>query len=139
MIIYEKPHYIQVVYHPDKNFIVFDWTDFMVTLNEIKELHEKALITAQEKNCYYYIAETSKVRTVLRQQVISWWGEVWVPKLVEAGLQAIVTVVPTSTLATLSTYDWQGVVVSGIMMKNVKDFAEAEIVIKELQSSTTSL
>jgi hypothetical protein len=135
MLIYEKPNHIQVVYYPNENFILFDWTNFRVTLAEIRELHEKALATAQEKGCYYYIAETSKVRNILPGDVIRWWGEVWVPKLVAAGLRAIVTVVPssTSTLATLSTHDWQVVVVGGITMKNVKSFSAAKALIKTLQ------
>lgn len=137
MIIYEKPQHIQVVYHPNKNFIVFDWTDFTVTLAEIQELHEKALATAQEKRCYYYIAETSKVRNVLPQQVVKWWGQVWVPKMVEAGLQAIVTVLSTSALATRSTHAWQAEVIGGITMIDVRTFSAAEAVIKDLQLRTT--
>ena len=136
MIIYEKHNYIKVVYHPDKNYIVFDWTDFLVTLDEIRELHEKALNVALLKKCYFYIAETSKVRSVLRQEVIRWFGDVWVPKLVAAKIKAIVTVVPTSSLAKLSTRSWQAVVLDGIMMKNVKNVAEAEAAIRELQADS---
>jgi hypothetical protein len=133
MIIYEKPGYIQVVYHPDKNYVVFDWTDFLVTLEEIQELHKKALTLAQEKGCYYFIAETSRVTTVLRHDVLKWWGEVWVPTLDKAGLRAIVTVVPSSAIATLSTHVWQAQVEGGITMMNVRSFADADAAIKELQ------
>jgi alkylhydroperoxidase family enzyme len=134
MIIYEKPKYIQVVYHPDKNIIVFDWTDFLVTLQEIQELHEKALKIAQENGCYYYVAETSKVTNMLRPEVIKWWADIWVPKMVSAGLKAIVTVVPSSAIAAFSTHGWQAQVLDGITMANVRSFADAERLIKEMQS-----
>jgi hypothetical protein len=132
MLIYEKPNFIQVVYYPEKNYIVFDWTDFLVTLEDIQELHTKALATAQANNCYYYIADTSKVHTVLRQEVLRWWGDVWVPRLTEAGLKPV-TVVPTSALGLLSTRSWQADVVGGITMINVKTFAEAETAVRKLQ------
>ena len=133
MIIYEKPGYIRVYYRPDTNDIVFDWTNFLVTLEEIKELHQKALATAQEKQCFYYIAETSKVATTLRPEVIKWWADEWVATMASAGLQGIITVVPKGAIAALSTHSWQAQVINGIKMKNVKSLAEAETVIQELR------
>lgn len=140
MIIYEKPEFIQVSYRQDGNFILFDWTDFQVTLEEIQELHKKALAVALEKQCFYFIAETSKVRTVLRPIVVGWWTIVWVPKLLASGLKAIVTVVPDSALASLSTRQWQKDIQKwqedsqkGIFMKNVQTLAEAQVLIEEFQ------
>jgi len=114
MVIYEKPNYIKVEYYPDKNYILFEWFDFMVSPEEIRELHEKALAAAQQNNCYFYVADTSRVHTVLRQEVVEWFGKVWVPRLVAAGLKAVVTVGPASAIATLSHRSWQAVVVGGL-------------------------
>jgi hypothetical protein len=133
MMIYEKPGYIQVSYHADKNFILFDWTDFGVTLDDIRELHEKALAAVQEKRCYYYIAETSKVTTALSPEVVQWWKDVWVARLVSAGLRAIVTVVPSANVSSRSTREWQVDTLGGILMKNVDSFEEALATIKEFQ------
>ena len=66
VIIHEIPGYIQVSYDEAKDYVLFDWTDFTVTLDQIKAIHEKALAAAQQKHCSYYGAETSKVKTVLR-------------------------------------------------------------------------
>ena len=132
MIIHEVPNFIQVSYSPGKDYILFDWTDFLVTLEQIKVIHQKALDVAVQKQIYFYVAETSKVNSVLRSEVIKWWGEEWVPKLTAAGLKAIVTVVPMKVgLASISTHNWQVQVVGSIVMKNVRSLAEAESYLKE--------
>lgn len=133
MIIHEIPNFIQVSYHDDKHYILFDWTDFYVTLDEIKTIHHKAFETALDKQCFYYIAETSKVKNILRPEVLTWFGSEWVPVLSKGGLKAIITVVPSSGLATLSTRDWQSGVVGTIIQKNVRNLAEAEAYILQLQ------
>jgi hypothetical protein len=132
MIIYEKPQYIQVVYRPKLNYILFDWTNFLVTLAEIKDLHKKALATAQEKQCHYYIAETSKVTTTLLPEVIKWWSDEWVAAMAVGQIRGIATVVPKAAIAALSTHSWQSQVVNGIKMKNAKSLLEAEAIIQEL-------
>lgn len=133
MEIYSKPGYITVSYDEADHVIIFDWTKFTVTLDEIKELHQKALKTAQERKCYDYIAETSKVRTALPQPVIKWWGQEWIPELVKAGLRSITTVVPSSAIAKLSTRSWQTEVIEGITMKNVQSLQEAKAFVNELR------
>lgn len=135
MIVYEKPGCVRVEYRPMENFILLDWTAFTTSMAEIQELHEKTLAAAKQHHCYYYLAETSKVRTVFLREIIRWWGDIWVPKLAAAGLKAIVTVVPTSALAQLSTRSWQAEVTAGITMRNVKSFAEATAIIRELQQA----
>jgi hypothetical protein len=125
MVIYTNPRYITVSYDERNQVVLFDWTNFAISLADIQELHAKALDTARKHQCYYYIAETSKVRTALSQEIIQWWGQTWVPTLVKAGLQAIVTVVPSSAIANLSTKSWQTQVVDGITMKNVTTLQEA--------------
>ena len=135
MLIYEKPGCVRVEYKPVGGYILLDWTSFMIQMAEIQELHQKTLAAAKQYHCYYYLAETSRVRTVFLKEIIRWWGDVWVPKLAEAGLKAIVTVVPESALALLSTRSWQAEVTQGITMKNVKTLAEAIAAIRELQQA----
>jgi hypothetical protein len=124
--IYEKPGYLVISHNRAKNYILFDWTNFNVTLDEIKSAHTKALETARRTGCRTYIADTSKVANTLRQEVIDWWGSTWVPELSNFGLRSIVTVVPERALAKLSTNTWQRQVVAGIAMTNVASIAEAE-------------
>jgi len=137
MILYDKPGFIEVVHRAAGGYILFDWTSFMVTLEEIQELHRKALEGLHQHRCPYYVAETSKVRNVLRQEVIEWW-QGWVPKLVTGGLRAIVTVVPASAIASLSTRSWQAEINNGIVLKNVRSLAEAESSIQVLRAGNAT-
>jgi hypothetical protein len=130
--IFEKAGYITVTHNAVGDYVLFDWTNFMVTLDEIKTLHEKALTTARRHNCRNYVADTVKVTTTLRPEVVAWWGSTWVPVLAEYGLRAIVTVIPTSAVATLSTSNWQRQVISGITMLNVRSLRQAEEVLAKV-------
>jgi hypothetical protein len=134
-LIFDVTDRVQVRHHSHEGYIVFDWSSFTIKLNEIEPLHEAALAAAQVDGCLYYIADTSKVRDVLPQDVIQWWGRIWVPKLSQAGLRAIVTVTPASALAALSTRSWQAAVIEGITMMNVPTFAQADAAIKRLQTA----
>lgn len=134
MIVHEVPGYIRVSYDEAKDYVLFDWTDFAVTLDQIKAIHEKALAAAQQKHCSYYVAETSKVKNVLRQDVVAWFGE-WFPKMAAGNIRAIATVIPSSALANLSTRNWQSEVVGSITLKNTANLAEAEAFIKELKAT----
>ena len=84
---------------------------------------------AKRHNCRHYVADTSKVTNVLRQDVIAWWGSTWVPALAKFGLRAVITVLPKSAVANMSTGSWQREVVGGIQMMNVASRAEAESVL----------
>jgi hypothetical protein len=130
-IIYQKPGYLTVSHNSEKNYILFDWTNFGVSLEEIKEAHKKALDTAKISRCYSYIAETSKVKNALSQEVLAWFGT-WVPVLNQYGLKEIITVVPASAVAKLSTSSWQKNVVAGISMVNVKTLEEAEATLNQI-------
>lgn len=136
VIIHEIPGYIQVSYDEAKDYVLFDWTDFTVTLDQIKAIHEKALAAAQQKHCSYYVAETSKVKTVLRPEVVAWFGE-WFPKMVAGNIRTIVTVVPSSALANLSTRSWQSEVVGTITMRNTASLKEAEAFVQEMKAAKT--
>jgi hypothetical protein len=88
-----------VSHNRTKNYILFDWSNFNVTLAEIQAAHAKALDAARRTSCHTYIADTSRVANTLRQDVIEWWGGTWVPELARYGLRSIVTVVPDRALA----------------------------------------
>lgn len=124
-LVHETPRRVKLRVCASGGYIVFDWSSFSIKLGEIMILHEKALAAARDEHALYYIADTSKVRDVLPQEVIQWWGQVWVPKLIQARLCAIVTVVPPSALASLSTRSWQAEVVGGILLSNTATFEEA--------------
>jgi hypothetical protein len=125
-VVFEKAGYLVISYDATKDYILFDWTSFNVTLDEIKMAHQKALETAKRHNCRNYVADTSKVTNALRQDIISWWGSTWVPILAAFGLRAVITVLPKSALANMSTSSWQRQVVDGIQMINVASRADAE-------------
>ncbi len=133
-VIFEVSNRVQVRHHEHDGYIVFDWSSFTIKLHEIESVHEAALATALKERCLYYLADTSRVRDVLPQDVIQWWGRSWVPKLGQAGVRAIVTVTPTSALAALSTRSWQAEVLRGITMLNVPTFAQADAAIKRHQA-----
>jgi hypothetical protein len=128
-VVFEKPGYLVVSYNAAKDYILFDWANFNVTLDEIKVAHLKALEAAKRHDCRHYVADTSKVTNALRQDIISWWGSVWVPTLARFGLRSVVTVLPKSAVATMSTNSWQRQVVDGIQMINVASRADAESVL----------
>jgi hypothetical protein len=131
MVVYEKRGHVVVSHARKANYIHFDWSNFYVTLDEIKTLHAAALERARASECFYYVADTAKVKNALRQDVIQWWGEVWVPILAKYGLKAIITVVPQAALAQLSTKRWQGhVMVQGIELVEVTSLTEAEAFIR---------
>ena len=125
-VVFEKAGYLVISYDPAKDYILFDWTSFNVTLDEIKTAHEKALEAAKRHNCRNYVADTSKVTNALGQDIIAWWGSTWVPVLAKFGLRAVITVLPKSALANMSTSSWQRQVVDGIQMMNVASRADAE-------------
>jgi len=138
MILYDKYGLLQVAYRPAGGYILFDWTSFMVSLEEIQQAHRSALAGAQQHDCWFYLANTSKVRTVLRPEILEWWGKTWIHELATAGLRAIVTVVPAGAIATLSARAWQAEVTSGIVMQNTKSFDEAEAAIQQLRAASTA-
>ena len=60
-----------------------------------------------------------------------------VPKLQEAKIRGVVTVVPSSSaIARISTPSWQAEVVGSITMKDVSSLKEAETFISELKKIT---
>jgi hypothetical protein len=116
--IYEKLGFVVVSYNPTKNFIVFDWTRYFVTLEEIKELHTKALEFARIKGVKTFVADTVKVKDVFLEECTDWFAKVQIPRLSEAGIKRIVTITPETALGRLSTKTWQAKI-SGIELYSV--------------------
>ncbi len=54
----------------------------------------------------YLILDTSETGGVVSQDDQAWFGEVLFPAFADAGLEAIVTVVPESAIAQLSSKGW---------------------------------
>jgi hypothetical protein len=129
--IYEKPGHVVTSYNARLNYVLLKWADFQLTLDEIKALHVATLDTARKYKCFHYIADTARVANAFPQDVIRWWGEIWVPQLVAYGLKAIITIVPSKAMAQLSTKRWQGYVVGEIAQANVASLAEAEALLSE--------
>jgi hypothetical protein len=130
--IYEKPNYLKVTFSKEGKYILFKWYKFGIPLEEMKIVHQKALDTLLANNCYSYIAETSEATGTLLPSVIEWWTNEWVPKLQKSNIKAIVTVVPKSVLANLSTKDWQAQNFGGITLKNVQTLEEGESFLKTI-------
>lgn len=133
MVIVEKPGYLTVSHDPAKNFILFDWESFNIPLKDIKDAHAQAQSAMVKKRCYNFVADTSKVRQALSQEIISWWEKTQFPNYVKSGLKSIVTVLPASAIANLSTKAWQSSTVNGIYIKNVKSRDEAASEIRKLR------
>ena len=133
MIIHEVPNFVSLSLNSEENYILFDWTDFYVTLPEFKELCRIALDYSLNNNCFYHIVETSKVKSILRPEVIEWFGTEWEPQLVASGLKGIITIVPGVGLAHLSTRSWQATISEPITLINVNDMDEAEKALNEFK------
>ena len=125
MVIYECPGFLRVVFDADAEYFSFEWEDFSISLAEIKKAHKAALSAAVAKACFRYVAQCARARDSLLPEVVFWWRSEWVPKLIAAGVSRIVTVVPSSTLATLSNRDWQRELQDGIEIINVASFEAA--------------
>ena len=77
MEIYRKEKFVTVRYDSQNHVIIYGWLNFTIPLEELQELFKKALEVSKEKQCFRYIAETSKVSTALRKDAVEWWGNVW--------------------------------------------------------------
>ena len=132
-IFLEKP-YLKIKYYPEKGYILFKWHRFNITLSQMKIAHKKALKIAEETKCFYYIADTSEAELTLTPEVIGWWRTEWVPKLLEAGIKAILTIMPKNFLAKYSTDAWHLADYKNIIMKNFENLEKAEKFLKKITS-----
>jgi hypothetical protein len=122
--IYEKLGFITVTFYERPRHILFDWTSFAIPFADLKDLFMKAYDVGVARGAKTLIAETSKVKDVLFNDAVQWWGDVQVPRLSKAGIVRIITVVPQTSLGRWSTKSWQGVV-AGIELHNVGTLADA--------------
>jgi hypothetical protein len=134
----EKP-FLKVKYYPLKGYILFKWHKLNIELSQLKIAHKKALKIAEEKKCFYFIADTSEASLTLTPEVIGWWRSEWVPKMQKAGIKVILTILPKNYLSLYSTDDWHLAEYKNIILQNVKDLEEAEMYIKKLSSNNAKL
>jgi|GEM_PF-2912416 len=125
MTLFECPGFLEVRNDEGKGYIIFDWSDFSISLREIKKAHEAALNAARASGCRFFIAECSRARDSLLPEVIQWWRSDWVPRLAAEGIR-IVSVEPRSALSILSSRDWQRDTGAGLEITQVATLKEAE-------------
>ncbi len=127
MLIYEEKNCLKLFNKSNLKYILFDWESFSISLEGIKKAHQVALDNLLKNGYKTYVAETSRVKTALSQDILTWWEKEWIPKLDKNGLKLVVTVLPTTALANLSTKSWQKPVeIGNIHSKNVLSLEEAE-------------
>lgn len=83
-----------------------------------------------------WIADVSQVKTATRPDDQQWIAEQG-PAFIAAGLQSIITVLPQSALAKLSTKGWQSKVAdvnAGFVMLDVGSLDEARQAVQKLRS-----
>lgn len=125
MAIYDDGHYLRVEDHPEARCVVFNWTRFAISLEDIKKAHYAALEVVKAKGYETLIADTGNVAGVLFPDVVAWWEGEMIGKYVDAGIRQVLTVVPKSALGRLSTKDWQKQVVGKLSTLNVKSLDDA--------------
>jgi hypothetical protein len=92
--VYSLPGHVTVWHNPLGDHILFDWTNLVVPLDEIRAVHERALAAARRHNCRNYLVDQSRVAAALPAAAMAWWDVEWLPVLAEFGLRAVVTVSP---------------------------------------------
>ena len=132
--IFKERPYLKIKYYPEKGYILFRWQRFNITLSQLKIAHKKALKIAEEAKCFYYIVDSSEVELTLSPEVLGWWRSEWVPKLLDAGIKAILTVMPGNFLSKYSTEAWHTADYKNIILKNFKNIEEAERFLKKIIS-----
>ena len=126
---------MKVFHNREKNYLLFKWKSFRISLAEIQEMHREILDYAVANNCEILVAETSKTTSALGEDIIQWWRTVWVEKLVESGIKLIITILPRDILAQQSTFDWQNAGFRKTIMFNVLSLEQAENKINEYYKS----
>lgn len=132
--IFSERSFLKVKYYPHKGFILFKWQRLNIDLAQLKIAHKKALKYAEEKKCYYFVADTSEASLALTPEALGWWRSEWVPKMQAAGIKAILTILPKNYISLYSTKDWHSAEYKNIILQNVKNLEEAELLVKKLSS-----
>ena len=125
MEIYNNPKFVKVTYNQFKNYILFDWSNMAISLEELKELHTKASDVVKKRGVKTLVAETSKATSILFPQCIEWWSNEQVPAYDEAGINSIITVKGGNALTRLTNKSWQGAT-GGIDIYEVPTLVDAE-------------
>jgi hypothetical protein len=115
-LLYESPGYLRVLHAEELDCAIFEWEDFSIPLASLARAHELALdrmTRPTSRGRPRYIADCMRARETLRAESITWWRDVWTPRLVAAGTSLIVSIEPLSTLAAIASKDWQRKVLGG--------------------------
>ena len=101
---FQKPNHVEAVLDDKLNAVVVRWFD----LSDGDLVMECTLAQLEEvkKGAKVIIADTSRASTVLDQKVQDWFGRVLFPRLRDAGLRAIITVLSPYALTRLSAARW---------------------------------
>jgi len=125
---------VKVYYSSIKNYIMFEWQKYYMSLDELKEPFAVALSTAKAKGVKTYATDVRNVKDVLSPECIDWWLNVHVPVLSGMGLKRILTVPPIVALGRLATNTWQkkekktevqmlnGIECIDVQINNITDF-----------------
>ncbi len=125
MTIYEKPGYVKITYHSDKNYVLFDWTNATISFDDIKEAHLKAFEIDKEKDVTCLIADCSKMKYSFTTEITDWFATEMMPRLSkEASIKRIITVLDDSAIAKLNAKSWQKA--NDIDLPNVSSMEEAK-------------
>ena len=124
MTIYEKPGYVTITHHGDKNYVLFDWTNATISFSDIKEAHLKAFEVDKEKGVKTLVADCSKMKYSFTTEITDWFATEMMPRLSkEAGIQRIITILDNSAIAKLNAKSWQKA--NDIDLPNVSSMNEA--------------
>jgi len=125
---------VKVYYSSLKNYIMFEWQKYYMSLDELKEPFAAALSTAKAKGVKTYATDVRNVKDVLSPECLNWWINEHVPVLSGMGLKRILTVPPIVALGRLATNTWQkkekktevqmlnGIECIDVQINNITDF-----------------
>lgn len=101
---FERPRFVRADFDPPLNAVIVHWLD----LSDGDLVMECTLAQLDEvrKGAQLIIVDTSKASTVLDSKVEDWFGKVLFPRLRDAGLKAIITVLSPYALTRLSSTRW---------------------------------
>ena len=130
-VIYTNKYLLTVYHNEEKSYIILKWKSFRISLEEIKEMHKNILDYAVNNNCEIFIADTAETQSMLSEEIIYWWRNIWIEELIKKGIKMIITIIPKNITSQLSTFEWQKGDYGRIVMSNVLSLEQAEKKIME--------
>jgi hypothetical protein len=128
--IVSKPGFLTITHKENPSYIYFAWENFGISLDDCVDAFARAEKAMVERGVFHIITDTANVKQPLRPEVAKWWGEVCMPSLARCGVKLIVSVVPASEAAQLSTRSSPTEVVNNIVMQKAPSVSEAESLLR---------